>query len=282
MEMEQDIRYQQGKIYKLVCNITGEVYYGSTKNTLEKRLQKHKEKTHTCMSKQILERGDYKIELIKNYPCNTKRELELEEGKYIRENECINIKIPGRTPKEHYEDNKIEILEKNKQYRDLHKKEISEKSKENYQKNKDKIKKKVNEYREEHKDIINEKNKIYREEHKEELNKKNREKYEEHKEEINKATREDRKNNPEKYRQWDKNKYEKHKEKILEKMKEDRKNNPEKYKQKENNRKNKQERQDKNNEKITCECGAIVRRGGIAEHKRSMKHKKLTECLIID
>ena len=51
-----------------------------------------------------------------------------------------------------------------------------------------------------------------------------------------------------------KNKYEKNKEKILERAK----------------------------EKITCECGAIVNRRYLTEHKKTLKHKKLTECLIID
>ena len=174
----EDNKYQQGKIYKIECNITGEVYYGSTIDTLNRRLTLHIYDRH-CKSKQIIDRGDYEMILIKNYPCNNVYELEEEEAKYIRNNTCINNNIPHRTRKEHYEDNKDKILEKKKQ---------------------------------------------------------------------------DRKNNPEKYRQLDKNKYEKNKEKILEKAK----------------------------EKITCECGAIVVRGYLAQHKKSMKHLKLTECLIID
>jgi len=254
MENEYDPRYQEGKIYKIVCNITNEIYYGSTKNTLEKRLQKHLEKTHLCMSKQILDRGDYEMILIKDYPCNNRRELELEEGKYMRENECINIKIPGRTKKEYYEEHKEKLSLQMKQYREEHKKEISEKSKEHYEKNKDKIKQKVKEYRKEHREHLNKKSNEYRKKKREELNKKQNEKRKENKEEINKKQKEDRKNNFEKYKNYDKNKYEKNKEKILERAK----------------------------EKITCECGAIVRRGGIAEHKKSLKHLKLTECIIID
>ena len=38
-------KYQEGKIYKIVCNITGEVYYGSTiEKYLSSRLAKHKNK----------------------------------------------------------------------------------------------------------------------------------------------------------------------------------------------------------------------------------------------
>ena len=163
MENEYDPKYQEGKIYKIVCNITGEVYYGSTISKLSKRINIHKN-LKDCVSRNIINRGDYKIELIKDYPCNSQYELEEEEGKYIRENECINKQIPGRTKKEHYEDNKIEIVEKNKQYRDLHKEEIN--------------KKKL--------------------------------------------------------------------------------------------------------EKITCECGAIVAKAGLARHKKTMNHIKKTECIIID
>lgn len=35
-------KYSRGKIYRLVCNKTGKVYYGSTIDTLIDRLAKHK------------------------------------------------------------------------------------------------------------------------------------------------------------------------------------------------------------------------------------------------
>ena len=56
-------------IYEIVCNITGERYIGSTKNTLKKRLQEHKCSARTqsqrpCSSKQIIVRGDYKANIL--------------------------------------------------------------------------------------------------------------------------------------------------------------------------------------------------------------------------
>ena len=194
--MEQDIRYQEGKIYKIVCNITNEVYYGSTIKTLNQRLSIHKNRAN-CVSRNIIDRGDYKIELIKDYPCNSKWELEEEEGKYIRENECINIVIPHRTKEE----------------RQIYMKNF---------------------------------NKTYREENKE----KRKQYIEQNREHINKKTREYYENNKEKKLLWNKT-Y--------------RAENSEKYK-----------------EKFTCECGAIVVRGGLTRHKKTLKHLKLTECLIID
>ena len=35
------VNYQNGKIYRIVCNTTDEVYIGSTVITLSKRLAKH-------------------------------------------------------------------------------------------------------------------------------------------------------------------------------------------------------------------------------------------------
>ena len=77
--------YQLGKIYKIVCRITGEVYVGSTcEPTLAKRLVHHRlnckkkvEKNYgsNVSSYQIIIRGDYYIELIEHYPCNDNKEL---------------------------------------------------------------------------------------------------------------------------------------------------------------------------------------------------------------
>ena len=161
-------KYQEGKIYKIVCNITGEVYIGSTIKTLAQRKADHKSTTNPCMSRNIINRGDYKMILIKNYPCNSKKKLEEEESKYIRENECINKYIPNRTQEEWREDNK------------------------------EKLKKYQQEYR--------------------------------------------------------KKEYETKKEEILKKQQ----------------------------EKVECECGSIVNRNHLARHKKTMKHIKLTECIIID
>ena len=50
----------------------------------------------------------------------------------------------------------------------------------------------------------------------------------------------------------------------------------------EQDKKNRQEILEKRKEKITCECGAIITKGAIYRHKKSMKHIKLTTCIIID
>ena len=108
--------YLNGKIYKLVCEITGEVYIGSTIRSLEDRLYNHVNKYNSTCSKQIIDRNKYYIEQLESYPCNSKQELERKEGEYQRAFECININIAGRTKLEYYEDNKERISKRNAEH----------------------------------------------------------------------------------------------------------------------------------------------------------------------
>ena len=121
-------KYQNGKIYKIVCNETGKIYIGSTISPLNTRLSIHKShykrylqaKTNYTTSFEIIENNNYHIELICDYPCSCKKELETMEGKYIREMECINNHIPCRAKKEYmkqyYEQNRDKILQQKKEY----------------------------------------------------------------------------------------------------------------------------------------------------------------------
>ena len=93
--------YNNGKIYRIVCDITGETYYGSTTyKYLSSRLAKHRSTT-TCKSKQIIERGNYSIVLVEEYPCENKEQLNKRERYYIENNECVNKYIPTRTKSEY-------------------------------------------------------------------------------------------------------------------------------------------------------------------------------------
>ena len=73
------------------------------------------------------------------YPCNSKQELERKEGEYQLTIECINTKIAGRTPKEHYQDNRESMLKKSFEYYHNNKEDIAKKVSEFYQINKEKI-----------------------------------------------------------------------------------------------------------------------------------------------
>jgi hypothetical protein len=144
MEPEQN-RYARGKIYSLRSHQTDDIYIGSTIDILPKRLYQHKKEyerymngnRHYVSSYEIIPYEDCYIELIENFPCNSKAELERKEGEHIRATQCVNKFIAGRTPKEWYEDNKEQILLKKKQYHEANKEQILLKRKEYDEANKE-------------------------------------------------------------------------------------------------------------------------------------------------
>ena len=87
--------YQLSKIYKIIDNTSDDVYIGSTtQKYLQDRIRSHKSKTklnkNGCMSRDIISRGNWRVELIENYPCNNKQELNEREQFHIDNNDCIN------------------------------------------------------------------------------------------------------------------------------------------------------------------------------------------------
>ena len=154
--------YQQGKIYCIRSHQTDEIYIGSTtKKYLSQRLAGHKsDYTKYLKGKQIyvssfklLEYDDAYIELISDYPCNSKAELNREEGKYHREMDCVNKRIAGRTQKEYDDDNKEKKRDFYKENREV----LNQKAKQNYQDNKEHVKEYGKQYRERNKEKLTEK-----------------------------------------------------------------------------------------------------------------------------
>jgi hypothetical protein len=154
-------RYKNGKIYRLVCNTTGLQYYGSTcEMQLCKRLAHHVSeykrylnniKHNYITSFEILKNNNYQIFLVENCSCNSKDELLLRERYNIENNDCVNKYIPLRTINErkkynikynieYYTKNKDKYKEKNKQYYEKNTEKLKEYKKEYYEKNKDKLK----------------------------------------------------------------------------------------------------------------------------------------------
>lgn len=136
------VNYEYGKIYKITSEKSGLVYYGSTSEYyLCQRLSGHRSQYKNYLngkgkynsSFELLKCEDYKMELIKNFPCNNKTQLTTEEGKYVINNQCININIPGRTGKEYKEDNKEHYQEYKKQWYDQNKQKIKEQKSKPYQ-----------------------------------------------------------------------------------------------------------------------------------------------------
>jgi hypothetical protein len=178
--------YANGKIYSLRSFQTENIYIGSTTQPLKTRLSKHKNdfkrwqegNLSLITSYEILKFDDCYIELICECPCENKEQLQKKEGETIREMDCVNKCIPGRTDREYYEDNREHLLEQKKQYAEEHKEEIAE-----YQKQ-------------------------YAEEHKEELAEYHANYYQEHKEEHSKNCKEWREKNKEHLKEYNKKRYE--------------------------------------------------------------------------
>ena len=130
--------YSKGQIYKITDMGQTKCYIGSSIQKLCKRMASHRRdykkfligQYHYCSVFDLFDEfgvENCKIVWVKNHPCNSKEELEAEEGKHQKENQCVNRFIAGRSNKERYEDNKDIILERQKMYRDNNKDKIGEK-----------------------------------------------------------------------------------------------------------------------------------------------------------
>jgi hypothetical protein len=116
--------YSQGKIYKIISSQCDDVYYGSCATPLNIRLNTHigkynmylKGNQHYVTSFKIIEKGNYEIVLVEDYPCENEIELEMREAEYIKNNECVNRIVPRRTRQQWHEDNREKILKQLKDY----------------------------------------------------------------------------------------------------------------------------------------------------------------------
>ena len=110
--------YGKGKIYAIHNTINDMIYGGSTVETLANRFSGHKKhwkrgETDVSVFAAFIEHGieNFYIELVKNYACENREQLNREEGIFIRSlgNKAYNKRIEGRTQKEYYQDNKEAI-----------------------------------------------------------------------------------------------------------------------------------------------------------------------------
>lgn len=155
--------YQNGKIYSIRSHLKpNSVYIGSTTQSLAKRIADHKRNYkaylkgngHYITSFKLIKHPDCYIELIEDYECNSKRELERREGELIRSINCVNKVIPGRTNAEYYEDNKEAIAARMKQYNQKNKVKKKQYDKQYHQNNKEAIAARKTEYRQNNKETI--------------------------------------------------------------------------------------------------------------------------------
>jgi hypothetical protein len=137
-------KYENGKIYKISGG--DKVYIGSTICSLPSRMAKHRYdyrqgKNRCCVSSLFDEYGINmcSIELIEDFPCSSKHELEERERYWIQTMECINITIPHRTPQEYYKDNLEKIKDYKKEWADENKERLKEYKKQWYLNKKSKL-----------------------------------------------------------------------------------------------------------------------------------------------
>ena len=170
-------RYSKGQIYKIVDVGYNKMYIGSTCEDLSKRMERHRtaykrylrsEKKDTKVHLLFDEYGveNCKIELIEEYACSNKMELLRQEGHHIRENDCVNKRIEGRTPQERYKDNPEYYKEKSKihyqnnkdgyikEYNDNNREHLCEVKRQNYHDNKERYQEQNKNYHQTHANSI--------------------------------------------------------------------------------------------------------------------------------
>ena len=151
----------KGIIYKIESKTgEGKCYVGSTVKTLTQRLRKHKNQYNYWKEQQknyvrsfdifdLYGVNNCHIVLLENFECETKNELRVKEGYYIKSLDTVNKYVAGRTDKEYKEDNRENILLRKKLYDQNHKQE----RKEYYNKNKEKRKNQIKEWISKNKEI---------------------------------------------------------------------------------------------------------------------------------
>lgn len=267
----------QGKIYKIVCDETGDVYYGSTTlPTVEGRLKQHEDNYFSMLKGNypkipvfnIIELGSYHIELVKDFPCETIFELEREEGNIILANECINVNVPGRTE----EEKKVKKASTDKTYKEGPKRE--------------EILEKKREYHKNHKEAIAQKNKTFRANHPEKIKAMKAASYLRNKEHILEKNAKWKAENRERCKELDKASYDRRKDPKIEERKQWKRDHPEevaaekeaKAKEKNNNSYQKDIENGKC-EPIECECGGRTTMRNMARHFKTKKHKDYLDTM---
>ena len=154
------MNYAAAKVYKIYSPTQPELgeYYGTTCQPLSKRMAQHrsdhKYNRSSTKAAAIVRAGDASIILVEACAgVTSKEELNAREAHWIRNNECVNRAVPGRTRAEYYAEHKEEIAAAVKAYCAEHKEEIAATRKA---------------YRAEHKEEAEAYQAVYRAEHKEE------------------------------------------------------------------------------------------------------------------
>jgi hypothetical protein len=182
--------FQNGKIYAIRSYQTEQVYVGSTTQPLSVRMGKHRAPSNITSSRAIMRFPDAYIELIENYPCADKNELNRREGEFIRSMDCVNRCIAGRTQAEYYADHNEELKQRGREYYADHNEELKQRSREYYADHNEELKQRSREWHAAHMEERNQRGREYNAAHKEELKQRSREWRAAHREEAKQSSRE--------------------------------------------------------------------------------------------
>ena len=119
-----------GKIYRLLDNTTGAFYIGSTIKDLTERLRGHETSARASAegyglaSKEIIQNGDYCIQLLEKCDCETRQDLLKREQYYMglyprcinKNRACLLPEVKREIDKQRYIQNKDVLLEKKRIY----------------------------------------------------------------------------------------------------------------------------------------------------------------------
>jgi len=144
--------YSKTKIYKIESLLGDKIYIGSTaKQYLSQRFAQHKiaykawkaGKAFKVMSYDLFDLyglENCNIILIEEFVCTSKDAKNAREAFFIKELNCVNKCIPGRTVKQYHSDHKDELITYQKEYYKIHNLEHLNYMKEYNLKNADKLK----------------------------------------------------------------------------------------------------------------------------------------------
>ena len=138
--MENQNKYHNSKIYQITDIGYNKCYIGSTTESLSMRMARHRSdyKKFLNSGQKFISSFDLfneygvencKIELIEYFKCDSLQELRKREGQVIKNTECVNKWVAGRTQKEYREDNKDKIKEQDKNRYENNKNKYLEKKK---------------------------------------------------------------------------------------------------------------------------------------------------------
>ncbi len=295
------VDYSKIVIYKIQHQSKDELLYVGSTTHFGNRKRQHKQNCYNVngkpynykLYKTIRDNGGwdmFNMVIVKEYPCENKRQAEAEEDKCIREmKSSLNTHRAFTTPEERREHNKEyrvknknKIKEKHKEYREQNKDKLKERNKEHYEQNKDKMNELKKEYYLNNKDKISKQRKEYREQNKDKI----KEHYEQNKDKIREQRKEYLKEYYRQNRDKIKEHYEQNKDKISVQSKEYSEKNKGKIKeyQKEYRQKNRDKKKeyqkeyyrqnrDKFKEEISCVCGCVLTESYLAKHLKTKKHQ---------